>query len=168
MHAPAERGRVESMAEVTLRAVPVQDAWNATVYARVVFTGKPEDAVGVRATPWRHLDASLALARNVDALAFWTAVRGGLAGAASGKHAVTDRCTVDGVASRLDAREASRAVLTRLAKSIGGTRKAKHAGHASGLRATCPAHTAGTSTAGVTADAAVTARTARSTVFATN
>jgi hypothetical protein len=159
MHAPAERGRVEPVAEVTLWTVHVQNAGNAAVDTAAAFAVEPDDAIGVGAASGRRLDAPLALIRNLDALALYATVRGGLAGTAPDEQAVTDRRTLEGVASRLDTREAIRAVLTRVADGVGGTREAKCAGHARGLGATCPTNTA---RAGVT-----TEWTARSAVFAT-
>jgi hypothetical protein len=154
VHAPTESRRVESMAEVTLRTIHVQNAGNASIDTVAFLARKPEDAIGVRITAGRRLDtAHDFLARNLHALPIGRAPRIALAGAASGEYALGDRQAVEIIASRLDANESIRAVLTRVALRTARARKAESAGDAGDLRTT------------LTAGASVTARTAATTAF---
>jgi hypothetical protein len=104
-------------ADVICRAMPVELAGNATIYASPVFAVEPEHTIEARIAAGSGLDAALALPGYVDALAAGLAVRSAQARTAARKHALLDRSATDIVTARFDTNQARSAIAVGIAQT---------------------------------------------------
>jgi hypothetical protein len=152
LDAPAQARARRAHAAVVLGTVGVLDARDPAIDAVSALARETENAVEARVTAQRGLDTALALLGYVHAVSTARTVRVAVASPTASKNASLDRHSLEAVASRLDADRTVETVVVRIAESLRRARDTKNAGRARNLRSARPA---------------VTARIARSSVFAT-
>jgi hypothetical protein len=130
LNSQAEGGVWSATANVVLRTIGVEVAWNATVHATAVLACEAEHAIEVGIAARRRFDAALALLWNVHALAAARTHRAARASTAASEHAFLERRTLEVVAARFDAHGADRAIVIGLARTVRRTRATENTGGA--------------------------------------